>query len=313
MHGMNFLDWVHMVFPEAKPDGRNELRVECPVCGPSESGSPNASINPSKQKWRCFKCSARGSGLKLVMHTERCNQKQAMELVDVRRQTISDEVDFDEIECELPDEAKALYCPKPGRIHRRAIAYAKERGWTKKKAKKFNLQVCVGGRYHGRIIIPIYDQTGKKLLGFQGRDFMDRRDDPKYLGPPAPGAVFNIHNQRNRDLILVHEGPADAIRTGGIAIQGVYLPRHRLDLIHALGKPVCVWLDNDAVDVAIDLAKRMSRYMETYVYTSHTAKDAAEATLEEVRSIRNRMTRIDRVSHLALKLQRTRQHMFGGL
>lgn len=117
------------------------------------------------------------------------------------------------------------------------INYLKERGVPVWVARQFGLRMCINGAYKfqdeegkpkstvftGRLIIPIYDLTGK-LVTFQGRDVTGKQD-PKYLFPsrlPSTARfLYNGHRayEEGWSHIVMGEGAFDVIATQ-MAIDG---------------------------------------------------------------------------------------------
>lgn len=121
------------------------------------------------------------------------------------------------------------------KIGRKALSYIIHRGFSTEHINKFNLKyvdqeecwVCdgegiVSGRdcenckgtgknfYYGRIIIPTYEN--KKLVYFQGRDFLDRGDF-RYMNPRIgkKQVVFFLDNIKEGEPVYICEGPFDAM------------------------------------------------------------------------------------------------------
>ena len=112
-------------------------------------------------------------------------------------------------------------------IGERNIKYLTQRNITKESTKYFDLRYCKEGKYwyddlvkekrayqkyDQRVIIPIYDETGK-LVTFQGRD-ITKTADRKYLFPPMlPSTgryLYNAHNVDTKSVVM-GEGVFDVI------------------------------------------------------------------------------------------------------
>lgn len=285
MSKLSISEWISLCFPESRAEGK-ELRIECPSCGPSASGSPNASVNIGKGVWRCMKCSVAGDLVRLIQFIENVKtREQALEIVDLEPLEASRKAPdaLDSVKTVISLPKGSIKCSNAsGKLGQRMLKYADSRKWNKKVIAKYKLRYCVSGRYAGRILIPFYSRDNE-LVGYQGRAFIKGKE-PKYLGPSVPKTLFNIQRQVERGCVIVHEGPADAMRTGGVALTGTYMTWGQLEeLLSLRPKEVIVWLDSDAKEQAVKLAGRLIRHVpKVRVYLDHVAKDAADATDGEV-------------------------------
>jgi hypothetical protein len=111
-----------------------------------------------------------------------------------------------------------------------------------------------------RLIIPF--RYAGRVVGYTGRKITDGK--PKYLSEQTPGYVFNLDAQNNDSpIVLVAEGPLDALSIGGVAILGADIMDKQAMLINRLGKRVIVVPDRDAdgartVERAIELGWSVS-------------------------------------------------------
>jgi len=111
-----------------------------------------------------------------------------------------------------------------------------------------------------RLIIPFRYEG--RIVGYTGRKITDGK--PKYLSEQTPGYVFNLDAQNtDSPVVLVAEGPLDALSIGGVAILGADIMDKQAMLINRLGKRVIVVPDRDAdgartVERAIELGWSVS-------------------------------------------------------
>jgi hypothetical protein len=106
-----------------------------------------------------------------------------------------------------------------------------------------------------RLIIPFRFEG--RIVGYTGRKITEGK--PKYLSEQTPGYVFNLDAQdTDRPVVLVAEGPLDALSIGGVAILGADIMDKQAMLINRLGKQTIVIPDRDydgqrTVERAIEL------------------------------------------------------------
>ena len=111
-----------------------------------------------------------------------------------------------------------------------------------------------------RVIIPFRFEG--RIVGYTGRKITDGK--PKYLSDQTPGYVFNLDAQNNNSpVVLVAEGPLDALSIGGVAILGAEIMDKQAMLINRIGKRVIVIPDRDkegqrTVERAIELGWSVS-------------------------------------------------------
>jgi hypothetical protein len=93
-----------------------------------------------------------------------------------------------------------------------------------------------------RLIIPFRYEG--RIVGYTGRKITDGK--PKYLSEQTPGYVFNLDAQNtDKPVVVVVEGPLDALSIGGVAILGADIMDKQAMLINRLGKQVIVVPDRD--------------------------------------------------------------------
>lgn len=128
-----------------------------------------------------------------------------------------------------------------------------------------------------RLIIPFLYQG--RTVGYTMRKLSEGK--PKYVSEQTPGYVFNLDQQHHhRNVVLVVEGPIDAITVGGVALLGADIMDKQAMLINQLGKKVVVVPDMDkdgrrTIEQAIDLGWSVS-----FPAWSQDTKDANEAAVK---------------------------------
>ena len=96
--------------------------------------------------------------------------------------------------------------------------------------------------FSNRLIIPFYKD--EIIVGYTARAVNDAK--PKYISEQQPGYVFNLDAQKNnREIVIVCEGPFDAISIDGCAILGAEIKDSQNWLLKQLGKEIVLVPDRD--------------------------------------------------------------------
>ena len=107
-------------------------------------------------------------------------------------------------------------------------------------------------RLNRRVILPFY--YNQQVVGYTAR-IIDADSKPKYFTRSQPGYVYNMDSQTpDRKIVLVTEGPFDALCIDGVATLGNEINEQQVDLIDQLGKQVVVVPDKD--DSGIKMIKQ---------------------------------------------------------
>jgi len=128
-----------------------------------------------------------------------------------------------------------------------------------------------------RLIIPCTWQNN--TIGYTSRTW-DPAVKPKYYSQYEPGYVFNVDRQRpSSRLVVVCEGPFDAMSIDGVAVLGNECSESQADIIDSLGKEVVVVPDGDPagaklIDQAIEYGWTVS-----FPVWLETCKDINEAVV----------------------------------
>jgi len=222
-----FVQWAEKYFDKVDVRG-DEVRVNS-IFAESDS-KQHLWCNPAGGKnqrpygvYHCWKTDRKGSLVSLVMEIEKCDFKSALGILGISRQRGRPIEEFEEIETdEVPTwdiilETKTLSLPPythkltqaPENWYQRARNYLLDR-----KIQLDNLFICIGGRFHGRIIIPYYSQNND-LIYFNGRTIIG--DDLRYKGPDKDCGIgkedvlfFTNYPEKGSKLYLC-EGEFDAL------------------------------------------------------------------------------------------------------
>lgn len=148
-------------------------------------------------------------------------------------------------------------------------------------------------QYSNRIIVPFFFEN--RIVGWTARKITNSK--PRYISDQQIGYVFNLDRQQDaRKLVIVTEGPFDAISIDGVALLGSEVSVHQQYLLHRLNKSIIVLPDRDSagkklIDVAIEnnWAVSMPEWGENIndandalrqygrIYTLHSIIEAAES------------------------------------
>lgn len=269
---------------------KKEIQVDCPFC----DGGKKLWINIDKRLVHCFKCNY-GSGIKKFLSSigESVDEsvkpnwdsvKKSASIVDHVKAIIGDgplaKTSSSVGKLELPKEIR--HFDKLGEMGRQLFAYLQKRGISMSHVHKYKLGYCPFGKYARRIIIPCYMRG--ELVYFQGRAgyaYIQR----KYMNPAVSkaGVLFNYDNLIEGSRAVIVEGTFDAMKIGdgAIAILGKTMSaQQKKELTRKRPSEIVVFLDPDALDDAIALAKELSIIAEVRVVTQHKT-DAGSMTQEQ--------------------------------
>jgi DNA primase len=211
-----------------KEAGRNVQKgwigIQCPFC---DDHSTHLGISLESRGINCWRCTAKGSVLKLVMKLEHCSMEKAVALmlnfahidssVDVRSLgllSLPKRAELSNV-ADLYKEAQDKLLP----IHQQ---FLESRNLDAEYIfKKYKLKsVDHKGKYKFRLIIPFYEN--RQVVTFTTRDVTNRTNDryihcPEALSIiPPKQTLYNVENAK--DTALVVEGPTDVWRIGDGAV-----------------------------------------------------------------------------------------------
>jgi len=100
--------------------------------------------------------------------------------------------------------------------------------------------------FDNRLIIPFYHNS--RIVGWTARLLRDGK--VKYISEQQPGYVFNLDSQNpDRRVVIVTEGPLDAVGIGACAVMTNEIGPQQLLLLKQLGREIIVCPDRDAAGV----------------------------------------------------------------
>ena len=290
-----------------KGKGKNglEYKICCPFCLQNvgkEDRKYKLYLNPEIDRANCFRCGHKGRVSDLFK--------------DMR-------LSADQPFVRLPAEALPTDIPMPGALHalgelpndHPALNYLRGRGLRPTVLDQFyGVRYCSEGREFGgifntsnTIVFPIW--MGGRLVGWQSRllytpDKLTEEEcgalgyrmdeDGKYIRPPkyftAPGmdkgrVLFNYDAARQSEVVVICEGPTDAIATGpcAVATLGKGVSEQQARLMKAYWKMAVTLLDpGDADKESRALQGALYTTMPVVNVTLRGYKDAGEATTMEI-------------------------------
>ena len=143
------------------------------------------------------------------------------------------------------------------------IDYLKKRGITCKLARSVHMGMCVTGKYHHRVIVPVLDPTTQALVGFIARS-IERKPYLKYLYPkemPRGRVMFNqaALTADTVSPVIVVEGIFDALPYWPHAVACLGKPSDtHVEMLAACKRPLVIALDGDAWEEGQWLAERLT-------------------------------------------------------
>lgn len=173
----------------------------------------------------------------------------------IREEKISDfyietfmkpEIEVKEEIINLPDGCISLYKNEYTQIDkmilRNAFDYCKKRDLILEDLKLYNIQYVYSGKYGGRLIFPVTENN--KIVYFQSRtirdDLVESDQIMKALNPKFSGknnivygldVAIKLWQNTNHRIIIITEGPIDAIRCRGVAPLGKSISQIQLEKI----------------------------------------------------------------------------------
>lgn len=180
-----------------------------------------------------------------------------------------------------------------------ARQYLEIRGYDSLElALLYDIGVCtkVYNKIHyplvNRLFIPV--SMDGKLVGWQGRYVGDldwkTTSIQKYFnlrGMSKKDMLYNFDTAKTKDMVVIVEGAADVWRVGpsAVALMGSDMSESQRGIVRQTwsGKPVAVFLDNDASDKAIAIANSLYPFFGSKVFpvlTDH--KDPGSMSRDEI-------------------------------
>ena len=281
----NFVRSVIPVYWNTTPSGWTH--GNCPVCvvngesRPDTKGRGGIRFEEDAFQYNCFNCgftagwrqgeSLNGRVKKLLGRfgvDESDIQRLQLELLKeedvatllLKKETRNSPVIIDWAEHSLPEDTKSI-CDYTGETTKEfinAIEYLDSRGFDPMDPRFMYSTSSTPGRMKNRIILPFTYKN--KVVGYTARWIGTPPSGmPKYFNQqPKTNFVYGLDRQNNnKNIVIVTEGPLDAIVTDGVAVGSNNINDDQANIIDNLNKRVILLVDADsaglkAVNTAIE-------------------------------------------------------------
>lgn len=287
----------------------------CPVC---KHYKRKLEINTVTGKYHCWVCGLSGTSLKTLFKKLGLSGEylgQIYKNTETYRKLPQNDIDaileiFTErkpqsiVPLTLPKEYRSFYEGDLTLVGRHALQYLKSRNITKYDVLRYNIGYCDGGQFHGRVLIPSYDESGQ--LNFYSTRSVFEDTKMKYVNSFGSKDIigFEMFVDYNQPITLV-EGAFDAIavRNNAIPLFGKTLSNKlKSALICNTVRKVNVVLDNDALDDSIRISEFLLKNdIETKI-VKLDGKDPSEIGFEKTWELIENTTVMDFESMFRLKL-----------
>jgi hypothetical protein len=258
------------------------VRGDCPYCE-TQTGTADKrqcfGVHVFSGNWHCFRCGAAGL---LQDIPEDLESSDRQEPAAKEATTIV-----------LPEGFLPLY-EEPGLsfpFTDGPRAYLTRRGLSAAVGREAKIGVVFTGKYRGRVVVPIFDELGRVLVGWSARSYVDS-PSPKYLYPVGMdrrSIVFNGAALRRDTLdpVYVVEGVFDALALWPDAIAVLGKPSSpQLELLVSTKRPIVVLLDGDAWRESLAVMLRLKvRGCTTGSVRLPPRRDPATVPIAEVRRL----------------------------
>jgi DNA primase len=289
-----------------KSNDSSEKRICCPFCVEkrgTEDTKFHLGINITNGKFHCYRCESGGFITKLIRFWDKVSFSDAVKVIeDVQEKEIS--IDRLDLGITKPKkvEVEKLSRVKPPEYFESlkdvGHPYLENRRIGIDMVNSYALGVCKIGAYKNRIVIPDFDNAGE-LIYWTARAMGD--ENPKYLHLPnsySGKTIFNFWRAKKHDMIVLTEGPFDAMRVGfnGVATYGHSIKDGQRKLIlNSSVKEVVLMYDSDVpIDDIESMAAELTSFKKVSVVYIQNG-DPADHTREELLSMINKRKTIDEI------------------
>jgi DNA primase len=278
----------------------------CPMCvtngqpRPDTKGRGGFYFDEEKFQYHCFNCqysTGWSPGHRINDRLKRLLQKFGAEERDVQRLQLEllKEQDVAELllqrerreklvinwpEMELPDNTVAFMdYPEPDNDWITAATYLTERGFDIEDERFMYSPARLPARMNKRFVIP-FTYKGK-TVGYTARwSGTPPEGIPKYYNKQPSNYVYGLDQQTaDKQVVILTEGPLDAIVVDGISAGTNTISEGQADVIISLNKPIIVLPDRDRA--GNEMVKAALRYGWSVSFPEwDDCKDAGDAQLK---------------------------------
>lgn len=274
------LNLLERILGKGDRKARGNFAFKCP--NGCHATKKKLEINLETQEWSCWIChktekmagkSIRSLFKKLSVGDEYLNELRL--IIPSNKSKSHTEYSTDQIQ--LPKEFQPLKTNFDSNktleniYQHQALIYLKNRGVTEADIIKYNMGICLAGKYENRVIIPSYDEKGK-LNYFIARDFTDAQ--ASYKNPPIKNKdIIGMELYINWNLpIVLCEGVFDFL-----TIKRNCIPLFGKNISDALMKKIVTSQVNK-----IYLALDKDAYKDALKYCEELMKNGKEVYLVEL-------------------------------
>jgi hypothetical protein len=264
---------IEEIFEDGEWIGNDEFLIRCPFCGDGTTHN-HCFVNPYKKVFHCYRCHEKGTLRKLAEKVEVTHLEPRVGITEKKKYEPIEFSQFPKL------TGKAGITDKDGWKY-----LIDKRKLTPNEIKNYDIRIGINGRYYGRVIIPIIEES--EIVCFTARSIY-AHIEPKYLFPhhgemklTTSEAIFGYdklrkaHPDDKRDIVIV-EGAFDAIaiekKTSALAMSflsnhmsnGQFVKFQNRDIFPIESK-YYIMMDEDAYEEGYKMAKRISQHRRTWL------------------------------------------------
>lgn len=269
----------------------NEIVISCPYCGDKKGRyhHKHLYINIHNGKFICFLCGKGGAFAQLTKDHPQLVSK----LINIEIASFVEEKTR-----EIKKEKEIVFqtsCTKllPTPVNRsktieelEALAYLAKRGIPPNLIIEYGL--ALSKNWKERIIFPCMSHQKKAWDYYMGRLY--KRGGPKWRKPHnSEGldkslALFGLQNfyRREQSIVIITEGPIDAIACRGVALLGKKATALQLrTILELFPKEIVIALDKDAQKEAKELSRKLRSVVQTSIVSAYSKYNDPGGLLEK--------------------------------